>query len=462
MKRLGKLRLWPARSLGRRLVGALLLAFALIAVLVVAMNYWTARQDMARQSSASQLGSLLARSLEGIQDESAARVVLRGFMSEFERLRRDMDWEGGTISLQLSRPDGGLVFASGPPIEAPVTWPEGMSLQQMGGVRHAAYLAEGPRWTLQVLDPLPSDAVLLRWLLEQVGVSLLMALPVLLLTLWLAVRSGLRPLRAFTARMAALDTQRELRPLDLDLRYAELQPLGQAFDTLLARLREQLALERAFVQDAAHELRTPLAALGAQTHVLMHSRDEANRQLAAQALQQGVRRTAHLSQQLLDLAALDPARSQPADEWVDLGELCGWVLRQAHPVARRRRVKLAFDGPEHLSWRGDRRALQSLLQNLVDNALRYGAREVQLQLSTEPTGVHLAVRDDGPGVPVAEREHMFERFWRGPQREEPGTGLGLAIARQAAERLGAQLYCGPGLEGRGIGFELVLPVAGVP
>lgn len=444
------------RSLATRLVGTLLLAFALVSLLILLQNFWSLRQQQNQQSQAAQLGGLLAQTLAELDDENSARKALQGFMGEYARLRGEASALVGPVSVRLLRADGDAVFHSGPQ-QADPAWPTGLSRQVQNGHALMVYIAAGPHWTLQVLEPLPGDALMLRWLLEQIGPSLLLALPLLALPIWLAVRSGLRPLREFTARVDALDTRRDLQALNLDLRYAELQPLARVLDELLARLRERLAHESAFVHDAAHELRTPLAALGAQAHLLLHSTDEPGRQAAAQALQQDLQRTAHLSQQLLDLAALDPAHGGVAVETLDLSELCGLVLQQAYPQARQRGVLLALEGPDQLRWQGDRRALHSLLQNLVDNALRYGARAVELQLHDSPEGPQLAVRDDGPGIATEHRGLMFERFWRGSQCEEPGTGLGLAIVRQAAERLGATLRCGPGLQERGIGFELSLP-----
>ncbi|MBB4844667.1 signal transduction histidine kinase [Paucibacter oligotrophus] len=439
-----------------RLVGTLLLAFALVSLLILFQNFWSLRQQQTGQSQAAQLGGLLAPTLAGLDDEDSARRALQGFMGEYAKLRRDAEAAVGPVTVLLLRADGQPLFRSGPQ-QADAAWPAGLSRQVQDGRALMVYIATGSRWTLQVLEPLAGDAQLARWLAVQIGPSLLMALPLLALPIWLAVRSGLRPLRDFTSRVGALDTRRDLQALDLDLRYAELQPLARVLDELLARLRERLAHERAFVHDAAHELRTPLAALGAQAHLLLRSLDEPGRRSAAQALQQDLQRTAHLSQQLLDLAALDPAHGGASTEALELSELCGLVLRQANPQARQRGVQLSLEGLDQLRWQGDRRALYSLLQNLVDNALRYGARAVVLQLHDTPTGPLLAVRDDGPGIAPEHQALMFERFWRGPQRDEPGTGLGLAIVRQAAERLDAGVRCGPGLEGRGIGFELSLP-----
>ncbi|MCV2360369.1 HAMP domain-containing histidine kinase [Paucibacter sp. TC2R-5] len=452
------------RSLGSRLIAALLLAFALIAVLVIAANYWTARSQLAESSNAAQLGSLLLKGLDELDDAAAATAALRGFAGELNLLRQQSGQLSGEVGLRLARPDGSLVYQSGSALQG-LALPVGttpLSRLDLAGRPHALYIAQGRRWSLAVLDPLPSDTELLQWLLGQVAVSLLIALPVLLLTLWLSVRSGLQPLRSFSRRVEGLDFRKDLRPLRLDLRYAELQPLARAFDVLLERLSEHLAKERAFLQDAAHELRTPLAALGAQAHVLLRSPDDASRAEAAQALQQGLQRTAHLGQQLLDLSALDPDRPG-VHQRVDLCELAGEVLRHAHPDARRRGVSLSLQAPASLFWQGEPQPLQSILQNLVDNALRYGAQQVELQIAAaagEPPGhFRLAVLDDGPGIAPEHREQIFDRFWRGPASGEPGSGLGLTIVSHALTRLGARLRLGDGLLGRGIGFYIELDSA---
>ncbi len=442
------------KTLGLRLVAALLLAFALISVLVIAMNYWNARTQLDKQSSAAPLASVLIKSLDALDDAEAATAVLQAFIAELNRVRQEVVPGSASVSVRLERHGGGTVYESGRDLRNQ-TAPTGLSRLDVDGHPHVAYSAQGQRWNLLVLEPLLTDLELLEWLLGEVGMSLLIALPVLLLTLWLAVRSGLRPLRQFSQRIEALDTRRDLQPLGADLRYAELQPLGRAFDALLARLREHLALERAFVHDAAHGLRTPLAALSAQAHVLLGSQDEASRAAAAQALQQGLQRTAHLGQQLLDLSSLDPTRSGDAQD-IDVCELAAGVLLDAHADAKRRNVTLALEGPESLAWHGEPLPLQSILQNLMDNALRYGATRVELSIEQHQGGIRLAVRDNGLGIAPALRTQVFERFWRGTGHDEPGTGLGLAIVAQAAERLHARLWLDEGLNGRGVGFVLDL------
>ena len=242
----------------------------------------------------------------------------------------------------------------------------------------------------------------------------------------------------------------------MDLRYAELRPLGRAFDALLERLRRRLARERAFVHDAAHELRTPLAVIAAQTHLLTGAQSEQARREAAESLLASIRRTAHLSQQLLDLAALDREPIAEPQE-VDLATLTAQMLAGQIGQAQERGIALSLETPEHLRRSIDLPAFQSVLQNLLDNALRYVPRGGRVEVSLQAlgsTGLSLKVADDGPGIAPAEREQVFERFWRGKDHGQPGSGLGLAIVKQAAKRLGGSILLGEGLAGRGAGFEL--------
>jgi two-component system sensor histidine kinase QseC len=254
----------------------------------------------------------------------------------------------------------------------------------------------------------------------------------------------------------------DLSPLGVTARHAELKPLVASFDSLLAQLRAHVQRERAFVQDAAHELRTPMAAIAAQAHVLTHTPDEGDRREAGAALDHALERASHLSRQLLDLAALDdthPRAAQPAD----LVVLTQNVLASAAPQALALGLELSLDAPERLPCVIDRVAFESVLQNLVDNALRYVPADgrVAVALREAEGRAWLSVADDGPGIPCDQRERAFERFWRGEaQADVAGSGLGLAIVRQAAGRLGGHVRIEDGIDGRGVAFVLSLPVFG--
>lgn len=431
---------WPPRTLTRRLVLTLLAALAGVAVLLTAYNVWDIKQA-SEAAGARPLAQVMLRMLDSIPDPDIASQALASFVRQMNHERQQLSLPVPPLALRLWDVQGRLW------LDLPRSPPQASAPAMRIEVSSA-------RWRLEVQEALPDDMALLRWQATELLEQILMALPLLALPLWLAVRSGLKPLRRFAAQVSGMDPRGPLQPLGQDLRYAELAPVGRAFDALIGRLDERMAIERAFVQDAAHELRTPLAALAAQVHLLLEAGDARDRQASAAELLATLQRTAHLSQQLLDLALLD--RGDRPAEALDLAELGAELLASLHAQARARGQQLALTGPEQLPWHGDRAALVHVLQNLLDNALRYtpdGGR-IELRLSAAPP--RLAVLDDGPGIPEAERERVFDRFWRSPDQAQPGTGLGLAIAAQAAQRLGGRLRLAPGLRGRGVGFELTL------
>ena len=443
-------------SLARRLLGALLAAFALVAGVLVTQEYLLFKQQMAEQPGIRQLAELMGAGIAELDDGAAAAQVLVGPLRHLNQRRREAGMLPGDLLLQLYDRDGRLVYASQP--SDPIATP-GVGEQQLLGRRHWTWREDGTRWSLRLAEPALPDVDLLGWLARELGPQMLLAFPFVLLPLWLAVHTGLRPLRRFAQRLNGVEADLALAPREPELRYAELRPLGRAFEGLVARLRQHLARERAFVQDAAHELRTPLAVIAAQTHVLVQAPDAQARQEAGERLLAAIRRTSHLSQQLLDLAALDGKAERPR-QCLDLATTSAQLLADLHGRAHERGLALALDAPEQLPRELDAAAFQSVLHNLLDNALRYvpAGGQVLLTLSGEGReGWTLTVSDDGPGIPMAHREQVFERFWRGPDVASPGSGLGLAIVRQAARRLGGQIHLSAGPQGRGCVFTMRVP-----
>jgi signal transduction histidine kinase len=265
---------------------------------------------------------------------------------------------------------------------------------------------------------------------------LLLAVPFIVVPVWLSVRSGLRPLQDF-ARSIAERERDDLRPLGIHPKHRELKPLAEAIDGLLQRLRLRLDGERLFVQDAAHEIRTPLAVVSTQAHVMAHSATADERLRAYGLLNQAIARASHLARQLLLLATLDDAqRTLPRE--IDLAQATRELLAQVAPQAMARGIELSLEAPDHLPCSVDEPAFASIVMNLVDNAVRYGRAggNVAVGLRSDGERVSLHVQDDGPGIPEAEHALVFERFYRCAREDDSGTGLGLAIVRQAALRMG--------------------------
>ena len=453
--------LWQP-TLVRRVVVALALAFALVGSVLLALDYLEFKRSMAEAPGIKTLGDAMVGTLVRVPDARDAALVVSTRADELNTLRREAGLLPGDVLFELRGTDGRVAFAS-PALQgwqAPPGAPA-IAVLDIGGRAHWTARVERGPWRLFIAEPQVPDARVLGLIGRELLFSLLLAFPLVLLPLWIAVQRGLRPLRELARRVAARDAA-DLSPLGLAPRHAELKPLVTAFDSLLAQLRAHVQRERAFVQDAAHELRTPMAAIAAQAHLLAHTPDEGDRREAGAALDHALERASHLSRQLLDLAALDDAHPRAAQD-VDLVVLTQNALAAAVPQALALGLELSLDAPDRLPCRIDRVAFESVLQNLVDNALRYVPADgrVVVTLREAEGRVSLTVADDGPGIPRDQRDRAFERFWRGDtQGDVAGSGLGLAIVRQAAGRLGGQVHIEDGLDGRGVAFVLGLPVFG--
>ncbi|MBI2276818.1 MAG: hypothetical protein HYU74_05665 [Dechloromonas sp.] len=257
--------------------------------------------------------------------------------------------------------------------------------------------------------------------------------------IYYSIRRSLKPLDDLADEVASRSTE-NLSELENKPAALELQGLAEAINYLLQRLRQTLENERRFTADAAHELRTPLAALKIHAQVALASRDAEQQQHALSQTINGVDRTTRVVEQLLRLARLDPL-SRPADMGrVDLGELATELLSEVQDKASQ---MVALELPTgDLAIEGDRGLLALAWRNLLENALRYtppGSAVTVFGEVDDDGGVCIGVADNGPGCPEAELPRLHERFFRGSRSSIEGSGLGLAIVRRIAELHGARL-----------------------
>jgi two-component system sensor histidine kinase TctE len=271
------------------------------------------------------------------------------------------------------------------------------------------------------------------------------------------VRRGLAPLDAVTSAVGERG-DRDLSAVPDAAVPAEVAPLTRALNALLERLRHTRDAQQRFIADAAHQLRTPLAGLAAQTDRALHETDIDAMQPALEQLRASSRRAVRLVNQLLTLARAEPG-SDPRRSFrrLDLARLAQDVCAEWVPQALRHDVDLGYSGPAGDLWiEGDEVLLGEMLGNLIDNAIRYGRRPgtVTVRLVPAPR-VELAVEDDGPGIPEGERDRIFERFHRVPGSAPGGSGLGLAIVSEIAQAHAAEASFGTGEGGHGSVFRIV-------
>ncbi len=268
----------------------------------------------------------------------------------------------------------------------------------------------------------------------------LFGLPLIGLWVWLATRQGLASLDHIARQIAGRAPQ-QLQPVRPASAPEEIRAMLDALNDLFCRVEATLESERRFTADAAHELRTPLAALQAQLQVALRARDDAERDQSLRQLQCGLSRAAHLVDQMLQLARLDPESGLPDARTVDLGELAESVCAELGLAILEREVDFALEVTNDCHTTGQPEWLRVLIRNLVDNAIRYTPHggQIRVVLQSTASGCLLKVGDSGPGIPAEQRAAVLRRFHRLQGSDQPGSGLGLAIVLRIAELHGAKL-----------------------
>ena len=322
------------------------------------------------------------------------------------------------------------------------------------------YGAESPTKVVQVAQPMSVRRQEAAQLALRTLAPFALLVPVLGLIVWLAVGRALQPLQRL-ARAVKTRRVNAVEPLSAERLPDEVRPLVDSLNDLLARLSAALDRERAFMADAAHELRTPLTALHLQLGELARASTESERAEAMGRLSEGMQRAIRLVEQMLALARQEP-RADPTHTRFALDELGREIVAELVPLADARRIDLGMSEAQAVFVRGEREAVATLIRNLVDNAVRYTPAGGRVDVSVErsaalPAQALVRVVDNGPGIARAERERVFDRFYRRPGTRQPGSGLGLAIVKAIAVAHGATVELGDGADGRGLAVTVTLP-----
>ncbi len=288
---------------------------------------------------------------------------------------------------------------------------------------------------------------------------LVISLPFLVFPAWLSVRLALRPWRQVSKETAERGPA-DLTPLSYTPPHKELQPLVQSINSLLQRVRDSTSRERSLIADAAHELRTPLAAMRVNVEALKEqSTDEGQRELMGNLLRSNDR-AARLVGQLLQLMRSDAVPDNALPVMLSLDALVQDRLAMIEGLASARGIELELVCEDNVPVLGERESLVSMIDNLVNNAIKYSPAGGTVMVHVAREGPHalLTVSDQGPGIPAALRERVFDRFFRNPDQTQSGSGLGLAIVKSVVDRHGGEVTLGETAEG-GLLATVRLPLA---
>ncbi len=288
---------------------------------------------------------------------------------------------------------------------------------------------------------------------------LVISLPFLVFPAWLSVRLALRPWRRVSQETAERGPA-DLTPLSYMPPHKELQPLVLGINSLLQRVRESTSRERSLIADAAHELRTPLAAMRVNVEALKEqSTDDGQRELMDNLLRSNDR-AARLVGQLLQLMRSDAVSDSALPAMLSFDGLVQDRLAMIESLASARGVELELECEDSVPVLGERESLVSMIDNLIDNAIKYSPSGGRVVVHVSRDGAHalLTVADQGPGVPPALRERVFDRFFRSPDQSQSGSGLGLAIVKAVVDRHGGEATLGAAVSG-GLLATVRLPLA---
>ncbi|OFZ67173.1 MAG: hypothetical protein A2V79_09645 [Betaproteobacteria bacterium RBG_16_56_24] len=435
--------MWRRASLKQRLLALVLAAITLVWLGTAAFTYYDAREefDEVLDAHLAQAAALLV--VQATHEIDELETEHTPLLHKYARRVAFQVWEKGN---QLR-----LHSANAP--QQPLAGKErGFSDNTIDGKRWRVFSTwdESGEYLIHVAERADVRDELARGIAGNLLQPLWFSLPLLALLLWIAVARGLRPLVKLTREIEQREPD-NLAPLDAAAAPREVVPLIERLNRLFTRIAASIQKERRFTADAAHELRTPVAAIKAQAQVARAASGKAERIHALDNAILGCDRAAHLIEQLLTLSRADNLNVKVAEP-CPLRNIAAEVIAALAPAALEKDVRLELLAKDEIAVRGNPALLRVLLRNLLDNSIKHTASgtSVQVGITREAGGICLSVIDDGPGIPEQEREKVSERFYRPLGTQAGGSGLGLSIVKRIAEVHDASLQIMPVSEGRGL------------
>lgn len=432
-------------------MGWILGALGAGAVVLLIVSYFVALSEMDEilDENLKQIAlSVASRELAGTDTNAAAAQLAIAPVAELD------------FAILAWRADGRLVFASDPRLALPFDTVEGISRVRSNNDAWQVFTVHQSGTVVQAAQRVAAREFEAAEVAAKLGPVLAILVALIGLLLVAALRRGLKPLTS-TADYVGERTATSLEPIAHEETPRELHSMIQATNLLMQRLSETFAVQRRFVADAAHELRTPITVLRLQLQLLERAQGEGPRALAMAELKSGIDRSEHLITQLLALSRLEPGAWRHEARAVDIGELVGAVVGRMSIKAAARDIDLGAEVDGSVILQADPDQLIVLLNNLLENALRHtpAGGIVNVAAVRSADAVVLSVVDTGVGIPESEQGRVFDRFYRGLDRPEGSTPI--ASSRQGPDEalLGGPVQAGGSPPGSGLGLSIVKAIA---
>ena len=417
---------WRSASLQWRLTLSLLLVISLVWALVLRMT-WDQTEHELNELLDAHLAQTAAVLVAQTHDEHDDDFTMAPVLHKYQQ----------RVAFQIWHERDLIAHSSEAPLSPLAPWGRsGISEQLHAGALWRVFATVGrePDVWILVAERQSARNDILHAGLQSAIVPMLLALPVLALLIWGTIYQSLAPLRRLSQSVARRHPD-ALKPLS-DPVTAEVRPLVRALNRLFEQMTRQMEGERRFTADAAHELRTPIAAIRMQAQVARGAQHEPERQVALEAVLQACDRATRLVAQLLQLARLDADPTARIEGGCDAVTETQAILAELGPQAVAKQQTLSLDAPATLPLAMPPEWVGVLVGNLVDNALRYSPSGAQIQVAWGALGSapQLVVQDSGPGLSDANLARLGDRFFRVPGNGAPGSGLGWSIVQRLVER----------------------------
>ena len=405
------------------------------------------------------LGMLIAISIAGLSIYWLAREEINElFDYQLKQVALSIQVQNDVITLETPDAQSKLIYNPKPARALPRYNLSGLLTVYHQNKAWRIFVLQRNAQHVQVAQPIEERNELAASVAARLLLPFLLLIPLLAGLIWVVVGRSLRPLQAVASAIAQRHTD-AMQPIDeIDLPL-EIQPIVVALNQLLQRLNQAMQTQRAFIADAAHELRTPLAALKLQLQLTERANKDKLLESGFSKLNDRLNRCVNLVGQLLNLARSEVQGIFTPIEWVDLSELAQNAVQDFMPFAGVNKSELILDASPDAMILGQQENLRILISNLIDNAIRYTPNfgQIIVTVKTKANQVVLCVADNGHGIPADERERVLTRFYRREGMQETGSGLGLAIVHNITRVHHAKLALSDNLMGAGLVVTVTFP-----
>ncbi len=329
--------------------------------------------------------------------------------------------------------DGSVLYVSHPQAKVPYPSKLGLSTQEDDRKKWRVFSVKAKNETIQIAQSLRLRKNTINDTAFSLIYSQLVFIPLLVLLIFLAIRKSLSPLNSLSEEIKGRNSS-DLSPFKENHIPIEIKPLTESLNLFMGKVSSMVSVLKRFTSDAAHELRTPITALKLQLTLIEQASSETERDSAIHDLKEGINRSEQLVSQLLTLARIDPENRERQISVINLEALVKQSIEDLLPLAQEKSIDLGLNCSKECLVDGVEHEIKVLVNNVIDNAIRYTSNRgvVDVSLLNQEGCIVFQVNDTGPGIPRDELERVFERFYRGDNKQISGSGLGLSIVKEIA------------------------------